>query len=325
MRPLLLLLVVMLFGACSRYAAFEGAYRIIPTGPGPEDIALDTSLGHPRIVIACAQRRTDDQSQNGFRAYTIATGLQTNLVLQDLPRDVTLSPHGIDIATASDGTLLYAVNHDRVRNVHSILVFVLEADTLRFREMLTHPLLFSPNDVCTDHNGGIYVSNDSGKGNVAWEKLWSLRRSYVLHYDGNQWHQVGDRLAYANGVGVKDDRLFVTGTQEKSVLSYHITSEGLSERRDMPVIKGADNITFHEGTLVGVAHLDFLAFLRHKDHVEKKSPCAVYAMGLDGQRTDTLFIDNGHILSAASTGLIVGDSLYVAQVFDPFIIAVPLN
>jgi arylesterase / paraoxonase len=323
--PAFLLLNGLLLAGCKDHGVFNRPYRVINTGPGPEDIALDTSLATPRLIISCSERRTGDFARNGFYVYEIVTGAQNMMVVAGLPDDVTLAPHGIDIAQTDLGTLLYAVNHDKIREEHAVLVFRVGGDTLHYHQTLTHPLMISPNDVCTDHRGGIYVSNDSGKRNGLWEKLWGLRRSYVLHYDGWKWSQGSDRIAYANGVGVHGDRLYVTGTQEKHVIVYKIGPDGLSERQDISAIKGSDNITFHKGRLISTSHLDFLAFMRHVGRSDKRSPCMVYSLALASQRLDTLFTDNGQVISAASTGLIFGDSLYIAQVFDPFVLAVPLR
>jgi len=322
---LLFLVLPMMVFSCGGIRPYEGYHRAVPTGPGPEDIALDTSLGRPRIIISCSQRRNEDRSQNGYRAYDIGTGVQSRLIIVGLPKEILLSPHGIDVATSTSGTLLYAVNHDRDRDVHGILVFRLGEDSLHFLHELTTPLMFSPNDVCSDHRGGLYVSNDCGKRNSIWEKLWALKRSYVLHFNGSEWKRVGDPLSYANGVGVKGDRLYVTGTQEQTVHRYRITANGIVDRSDIPAIKGNDNITFYNGRLVTTAHSDFMAFIRHVKQDSKPSPCIAYAVDLSTGKLDTLFADDGSTLSAASTGLIVGDSLYLAQVFNPFLLVVPLT
>ncbi len=324
-RGLFLFIMSLMVISCGGVRPYEGYHRVVPTGPGPEDIALDTSLGRPRIIISCSQRRTGDRSQNGYRAYDIGTGVQSRLIIVGLPKEILLSPHGIDVATSNRGTLLYAVNHDRNRDVHGILVFKLGEDSLHFLHELTTPLMFSPNDVCSDHRGGLYVTNDCGKRNSNWEKLWALKRSYVLHFNGSDWKRVGEPLAYANGVGVKGDRLYVTGTQERTVHSYRITANGIVDRSDIPAIKGNDNITFFNGRLVTTAHTDFMAFIRHVKKETKPSPCIAYAVDLSTGRMDTLFADDGSTFSAASTGLIVGDSLYLAQVFNPFLLVVPLS
>lgn len=313
---------VLFFASCKDFGAFDRPYRVLETGPGPEDIALDTGRFGPRIIISCAERRTKDTTANGFYAYTMRNGVHDRLSVIGLPPNIGLHPHGIDVDYRASETLLYVVNHENERNRHGILVFRLDSNSVTFLDTLFHPLLLSPNDVCTDYKGGLYVSNDSGKRNGKWEKLWSLKRSYILHYDGNTWHQVGDKLAYANGVGVLGNRLYVTGTQEKAVHSYGIEGKSLVDRKDIPAIKGADNITFYNGKLVTAAHLDFVKFIGHAGKSTKKSPCMVYQIDLETQQLDTLFMDNGPVISAASTGLIYGDSLYVAQVFDPFILSI---
>jgi len=295
-------------------------------------MAVDTLFGAERLIVSCDERRTEDHTRNGFYEYNIRTGKLVKLPIEGLPADVALHPHGIDIGVVDSVRILYCVNHEKKADEfpsegrQSILVFELLNDRVVFKQQLTSELIISPNDVCTDHQGGIYVSNDSGKRNSIWEKLFELKRSFVVHYDGKTWTAVGDKLKYANGVGVKNGRLYITGTQEKTVISYAINADGTySDRRELPALKGNDNITFSGNKLVTTAHLDFMKFLKHVKHADKPSPCAVYTIDLSTQQLDTLYFDSGITLSAASTGLIYNGNLYVAQVFNPFIMKVPLT
>jgi len=324
--------LLVFLASCSKHPVFNRDYARIEVGPGPEDIALDTISGEERLIVSCSERRTEDNTKNGFYDYNLSSGNLVKLPIEGLPESISLRPHGIDIGIVDGKQLLYVVNHENNEKDfppagrQSILVFELQADKVVFQEQLTSELLISPNDVCTDHKGGIYVSNDSGKRNNIWEKLFALKRSYVIHYDGTSWKSVGDKLKYANGVGVKNDRLYITGTQEKSVISYQINTDGTySDRKEIPCLKGNDNITFHENQLVTTAHLDFMKFMKHVKHADKPSPCAVYSVDLETSAIDTLYLDNGSVLSAASTGLIYNGNLYIAQVFNPFILQVPLS
>jgi len=220
--------------------------------------------------------------------------------------------------------VLYVVNHEVI--TQSILVFRLGADTLRYMTQLTHPLLVSPNDLCTDHRGGIYVSNDSGKRNAIFEKIFSLPRSNVVHFDGSKWTEVATEIRYANGVGVQGNRLYITGTQEKAVLSYSIGPDGtLSDLKRMACPKGSDNITFHDGKLISTAHLDFMAFIRHVKKADHPSPGLVYSVDLQTGAVDTLFMDDGAVISAISTGLVTDGRLFIAQVFNPYIGTIPFD
>ena len=207
----------------------------------------------------------------------------------------------------------------------SILVFELLDDKVVFKKQLINPLIISPNDVCTDYKGGIFVSIDSDKINSKWEKLMALKHSFVLHFDGDKWEQVGDKLRYANGVGVKNGRIYITCAQEKNIFSYKINAEGsYSDKQEYRTMKGNDNITFVDDKLVTTAHLDFLKFLMHVKHAYEPSPCMVYSLDLKTHKVDTLYLDNGAVMSAASTGLVYNGSLYTSQIFNDFILEIPL-
>ena len=332
MIRLLVILISVSLSSCVQYATFNRDYARIEVASGPEDIALDTIFGAERLIVSCSERRTTDYSKNGFYAYDMSSKALLKLPVSGLPQSIALRPHGIDIAVVEGKRLLYCVNHEKNKDDfppagrQSILVFELLADKVVFREQLTSELIISPNDVCTDHRGGIYVSNDSGKINNIWEKLFALKRSFVIHYDGNSWSAVGDKLKYANGVGVNGDRLYITGTQETSIISYQINADGTyTDRQDIPSLKGNDNITFHDNQLVTTSHLNFMKFIKHVNDAEKNSPCAVYTVNLASNAIDTLFLDNGSVLSAASTGLVYDGSLYISQVFNPYIVEVPLK
>ncbi len=330
-RIILLCFFLSAFSSCTKYPVFKGDYARIETAPGPEDIALDTIGGMERIIASCSERRTADYSKNGFYSFDIQGQKLKQLTVSGLPKDLQLRPHGIDIALVNGIKTLYCVNHEKnaedfpPAGRQSILVFELKENEVVFVQQLTDPLIVSPNDVCTDKAGGIFVSIDSGKINRKWEKLMALKRSYVLHFNGEAWKQVGEKLRYANGVGVADGRIYMTGTQEPSIISFKMNADGtFSDREVYPTMKGNDNITFHNKKLVTTAHLDFLKFLKHVKDGEEPTPCIVYSMDLQTHQLDTLYLDNGTVMSAASTGLIYKDKLYASQIFNPFIIAIPL-
>jgi hypothetical protein len=330
-RIILLSFFLSTFSSCTKFPVFKGEYTRIETAPGPEDIALDTISGMERIIVSCSERRTTDYSKNGFYSFDIQAQKLEQLTVSGLPEGLQLRPHGIDIALVNGVKTLYCVNHEKnaedfpPAGRQSILVFELKEDEVVFVQQLTNPLIVSPNDVCTDKAGGIFVSIDSGKINSKWEKLMALKRSYVLHFNGEAWKQVGEKMRYANGVGVADCRVYITGTQEKNIYSYKMNADGsFSDREQYPTMKGNDNITFANGKLITTAHLDFLKFLKHVKDGEEPTPCIVYSMDLQTHKLDTLYLDNGIVMSAASTGLLYNDVLYASQIFNPFIVAIKL-
>ena len=329
---LIVSLAVLLVSSCAKVPVFNGDYAKIEVAPGPEDIALDTIFEMERLIVSCSERRTTDYSENGFYQYDFSKQKLSKLPLVGLPDSIQLRPHGIDIALVNGVKTLYCVNHEKNAEFfppagrQSILEFELLENEVVFKSQLTNPLIESPNDVCTDHKGGLFVSIDSGKINSKWEKLLALKRSYVLHFNGNNWKQVGDKLRYANGVGVVGNRVYITGTQEKNIISYKINpNQSFTEKIEIPCLKGNDNITFSGNKVVTTAHLDFIKFVKHVSNAEQESPCAVYTVDLESHQLDTLYIDNGSALGAASTGLVYKQNLYVAQVFNPYILQIPLR
>lgn len=326
-QVLITILALALTLGCAKHPAYEGPFTSIATGPGPEDLALDTTNGMRRVIIPCAERRKEmPRHLNGFYAYDLNSERLLRLAVIGLPKNITLNPHGIDIGPFGGETCLFAVNHEDEINRQSILVFALHGDTLQFKDSLIHPLLVSPNDVCTDHRSGLYVSNDSGKRNALLEKLFAQPKSNVIHFDGTQWRVAASGIKFANGVGVKNGKLYVTGTQESVLLSFSILENGLlGERTDYAVPYGSDNITFSGDKLISTAHLSFYEFTRHASKASHPSPGLVYAIDLSNGKVDTLFYDNGANISAISTGLWADGHLYVAQVFNPFVLRLPIK
>jgi hypothetical protein len=68
-----------------------------------------------------------------------------------------------------------------------------------------------------------------------------------------------------------------------------------------------------------------MKFLKHFKDEDKPSPCAVYSIDINTHVLDTMYLDNGTVLSTASTGLVYNGNLYVSQVFNPFILEIPLD
>jgi len=50
----------------------------------------------------------------------------------------------------------------------------------------------------------------------------------------------------------------------------------------------------------------------------------VYSLDLKTHKIDTLYLDNGTVMSAASTGLVYNGNLYTSQIFNDFILEIPL-
>ena len=88
---------------------------------------------------------------------------------------------------------------------------------------------------------------------------------------------------------------------------------------------GYDNITISGNDLIIVAHPKPLKFLAHMKNAAKPSPGITYAVNYNTLASRVIFADDGKRISCNSTGLIYKNKLYIAQVFEPFILEVDLK
>ena len=191
----------MLVTGCKQYEKLSVGSTQIRVGPGPEDIAFDMEGGKPRLIVSCAERRKRNYPEFGeFWTVDLQTDRAIPMVIKDLPDTIHLHPHGIDLGVQAGLKTLFVVNHEDKRKPdrHLILKFAIKANELIYLGHLpASSMLRSPNDVCFDGIHGVFVTNDSGKRNGLWEKLWGLKRSNVIFHDLKEetWSLAVDGLA----------------------------------------------------------------------------------------------------------------------------------
>lgn len=236
-----------------------------------------------------------------------------------------LIPHGIDIAYREGKTWLYAVNHDS-ETIGSVLVFELQADKLVFSERLYSPLLVSPNDLCVDIEGRLFISNDRGGPDFITENLFNPNGSSVIMYDGSNWYKVATGLSYANGLLSLNDQLYVAGTRENHMYRYDILSDTVVNKENFAnALLGQDNLTLHDGKIYVAVHTSILDFISHSFSAAAISPFAVFAIDLATGQKKMLYSNDGTLISGVSTALRYGDYIYLAQIFEPFLLKVQVE
>lgn len=303
------------------------ATRQIKCGPGPEDIVLDSTNSSPRLLISCSARREGEGDVANIMEYRFDGQEAKPLSRIGEPAGFVFNPHGIDITTYNGKTYLYVVNHRDDLKQHFIVVYTVEADKLVFEKQLTSAFLVSPNDCAAGPNGSVYVTNDSGKRNAFGEKLFKLKRANVVMFDSlGNCSVVAEKLAYANGVLVLDTNVYVSTVQQKVLNRYTKNADGtLKNPVNIAPFYGYDNITKSGDELIIVAHPKPLKFLAHMKNAKKPSPGITYAVNYKTLASRVVFADDGKRISCNSTGLIYKNKLYIAQVFEPFILEVDLK
>lgn len=302
----------------------------IPVGPGPEDIVLDTtSTSYPRLLASCLQRRKGLPEFNEICEVNLNDDTYKIMKRSNEPAGMVFRPHGIDLVKNTKGELLlYCVSHNELQNEHSIIVYTVLADRLVFKEKMDSPLLVSPNDVTASCTGELFVTNDAGKRGNATEQLLKLKRSNVIHYnpDSKQWDIAADRVAYANGVAVNkcpaDYAVFSTVRSNRVyIIEPSKTDKNKFTKRTIARLKGLDNITFvNSNEILVTAHLRQLAYIKHYKDVKNISPTVVYKVNLITRKSSAVYTNDGSAICGGSTALMYKGKMYIAQVFEPFLL-----
>lgn len=322
--------------SCGDYSTNkEFTSQRIQVGDGPEDMAIDTSTGSTRIIVSCSERRNLNHNA-GFYQIDPSDNSSSQLVI--VPNNLDIFPHGIDIETINGIHYLYAISHhgSGLDREHKIFRFIINQDSLiQDRSyILEDPILTGPNDIDVLADGSFYVSNPTPNNQPyeATKAILGVKNGTVLHYDGNgNWKAVIKEMCYPNGVWVdqKSNYLVVANGGcntverfpiEKGKVVFHEKNSTSSHNIDIPV---GDNLMLDNfGVLWTAAHPCPLKFSAHQENSDDKSPVQIFAIDPLTMKASLAFQDNGDLISAASTAIRLDNSLYISQVFDPFVLVV---
>jgi len=308
----------------------------IPLGNGPEDMALDTSLGKTRIIVSCSERRPTAPNTGGFYAIDPTNNKAHQLTI--LPADFSIHPHGIDVVSINGTPYLYAISHDGKGETmqHRIYRFAIKGDSLLLddQHILSDPLLTGPNDLDVLEDGSFYVSNPmpSNDPSESTKSILGIKNGNVLRFDGQgNWSVEIEDMCYPNGVWINTDKdyLLVANGGCREVVRYQLVNgkvnlvDQLSTKYHDVDIPIGDNLMIDQtGVLWTAAHPCPLKFLDHAKDAANKAPMQVFAMDPMTLKTNMVFQNNGDLISTASTVLHLEDRLYISQVFDPFVLVV---
>jgi hypothetical protein len=303
----------------------------IPTGPGPEDIVIDTiSTPYPRLLASCHQRRSGQPAYSEICEVNLNNDSFKIVKRTNEPQGMVFRPHGIDLVKNTKGELLlYCVSHNDEQKEHSIIIYKVFADYLEFKEKLDSPLLVSPNDITASCTGELFVTNDAGKRGSAMEQLLKLGRSNVISYEPEtkQWRVVATGVTYANGIALNrcmSDYVVVFSTVRSNKLYMLKPSKintGEYTKRTIARLKGLDNITFiNENELLVTAHLRQIAYIKHFKDPKNIAPTVVYRVNIQTGEHSAVYSNDGSAICGGSTALLYKGKMYIAQVFEPFLL-----
>lgn len=324
---LLFALSVMLFHCNSEInVSSEVPVEKIPVGPGPEDMVLDSAGGIHRLIISCSARRDSHKPYGEILSYDLDKGSQVELVRYNEPDEVRFHPHGIYL----DRDMLYVISHEKEPDYHPILVYRLHGDSLEFTELIQTADQHSPNALVTGPEGEIYFVNDAGKRGSLAEKILKLKRASLVRVaraPQGEWNStvVASHLGYPAGINRTGNSLYVGDAILNQIHVFRISGEELIPEKTLDNLTGVDNIRIHEGQLLVPGHVKPFRFIKHTKDPGNRSPVDVFLTNPGTGKTSILYSTDGSAISAGSTAIIFENFLYICQIFDPFILRVPLD
>ena len=289
--------------------------QIVATGPGPEDMVVDTITEQPRLLISCTARRKGDPFYGEINAYYPATG-KVVVLKREEPSSIHLNPHGIDLVKVKDTLILLMVNHDPVTHENEVLRYAVRKDGLHFLNKIVDPLIASPNAVTGFADGTLLISNDNAKAHDYVEALFLLKRDKIIYWDYNKCTVAAQKFCFANGITSNNGKVYLASTRQNKVWQFDFKDGKMINRKTIATVNGPDNVRVINDNLYIACHLRFIAFLKHMNNASVFSPTTVYRVNLINGKKTVVFFDDGAKISAGSTGLVFRNKLYVSGVFD---------
>ncbi len=314
--PVLFLLSALFSSCVTLPKSLQSKDEIIPTGPGPEDMVMDTFSAKHRLLISCNARRKGEAHYGEINAYDPETGAVKILKRSREPEGIVFNPHGIDLVLVKDSLILLVVNHEHAIKVNSILRYLVADDELIFLNKITNPLITSPNAVTGFADGTILISNDTKKAGSIWEPLLKWKRAQIIFWNGDFCSVASQKYCYSNGITQRDGKVYLASTRQNKVWQFDFADGKMTNREVIAKVHGADNLRFVGNDLLVACHLRFIDFLKHLKDSTHYSPTTVYRIYPKTRKVQTVYFDNGAQLSAGSTAVSYGGYLYVCGVFD---------
>ena len=308
----------------------------IPLGSGPEDMAIDHSLGYPRIIVSCDERRPEKTKKGGFYGIDLSTNKSYELTIE--PADFEIYPHGIDIVTIDSVPYLYAISHYQEGDTwrHPVYRFAIKGNTLVLDESQTfeNPLMRVPNDIDVLSDGSFYATNYVPNMNPSegTKAILGFKNGSIVHYDGKEKWQIATKdFCYPNGIYVDESKnqLFVANGACHEVLRFDIAkgtintaSKQSTMQHQQKITVGDNMVVDQDGQLWVTSHPCLLDFVAHAENSSEKSPIQIFQIDPTTLKTKKVFQNSGALISAASTALYINERLYLSQIFDPYVLVV---
>jgi hypothetical protein len=304
--------------------------RII-AGNGPEDILIDNSTGHARLIISCGDFRNSDniKRSGAIYSYDFQSG-NTSRFTTDLPDTIPLIPHGISLL-AGNPARLYVINHSygNDEKKHAILIFTISENELHLEQVIKdEKYLTSPNDLTVLPDGSFYITNTGPFTAGSFFKRMFTSLSNVTFYNAStkSFTVAYDKIWVANGIHVIGNKLYVANSFTNKLYELDKAPDGsLTLNKKIKIAKQMDNLSFDvtSNKLYIASHDSFVKL--SKSRIEGNSPFTVHSLDLSTYQVNKVMNNDGSLISGVSTALYYNDHVYLSQIFGNYIAKVKLK
>ncbi len=292
---------------------------------GAEDIMVNAEKGY--ALISATARKGLPTTEEEFGGLYLLDLNDEMFALKNLTSNFkqAFAPHGISMFKTDSTYKVMAVNHTPEK--HSLEVFKLHDETLVYEETLTSDLIYSPNDVVMIDEHRFYFTNDhkyiDGLGRLL-EDYGGLAVSNVIYFDGKNYREVADGIAYANGINydAKRNLVYVASPRKFLVKVYQRNEDGsLTFIENIDCGTGVDNIELDaNGHLWIGAHPNLLRFAAYAKGKKKTAPSEIIKINYKGTNDYTveiIYLEDGKTMSASTVAVPYKDLIITGNVMDP--------
>ncbi|MFZ5609803.1 MAG: hypothetical protein ACOY99_09350 [Pseudomonadota bacterium] len=281
---------------------------------GVEDIAIDDAAG--LAYLAAYDRRAE--KLGAIYPLPVTALEQETLVATPLAASVPIKPHGIALSRdAMGGHALLVVN--RATSPAAIDRFRITASGLVREARLAVPELCHANDLALAADGAVLVTNDRAACGGLRQKLEAvlgLATGSLQRWDGAGLRTLRGRIAFANGIAIMGDEIFVAATRDTAV--YRLDSEGrLKGRIALP---GApDNLSVGpDGTLYAAAFPSLFGYARFRANPKARDAARSLILAIDPASgvVERLPLDGARLPAGATVAARLGGWLLVGAAYD---------
>ncbi|SUZ64889.1 uncharacterized protein METZ01_LOCUS17743 [marine metagenome] len=234
------------------------------------------------------------------------------------------APHGISIFKKDSVNVIAAINH--TKEGEFIEIFELIGAKFTHKKTLKHDFIFSPNDIVLLDENRFYFTNDhkykDGIQRLAEDYL-GLSISNVIYFDGMNYIEVANKIAFANGINIdlKRGLVFVASVRGFLVKVYQQNEDhSLAFIENIYCNTGVDNIEFDsENNLWIGAHPSLLHFNFYANNNKEISPSEIIKINYiekGNYSIEQIYIEDGNTMSGSSVAAPFGNLILTGNVMD---------